>query len=111
MVELFMFVAILIEMLVEMTFGRVFGASKPGDPPKKWPGLGWALPYISILFGIGICFGFRIGAVAGLMLAFAGGESVVVVPLIDYVLTGILLAGGADVWHGFRTRVLPGGGR
>lgn len=85
----------LTEHLIEITFGRVFGVG------KKYPQLGYLLPYLTALLGIALSFATKIGVV-GALFATIGDHSVAVVPAVDYILTGVLISGGADWFHSVR---------
>lgn len=93
MLTLFAFLAAIVERLNELTFGRVFGEG------KKYPTLGWILIFTALIYGILLAIGLHFAVIAWAAKEVTGVEVVFVEPFIDYILSGILLSGGAGLLH------------
>ena len=85
---LFIF-AILVEAIINMTIGDV--TTCPG----------WVKKVASIVLGIGVCIVYRVGLIA--LLGVEGG-----IPIVDYVLTGIIISRGSNFLNDLLTRIRGG---
>lgn len=99
---LFVFFAAVVEAINELTFGRVFGEGKP------FPKLSWVLPFSALGFALALSFAVKATLLTWAAATIAGAELELTSPVVDYVISGILISGGSRYLHQFLSNFAPG---